>query len=51
MCDYMCDLTAKSGDKAKGETANSPLAFTYEWPLQDSNLQPKDYESSALPLS
>ena len=21
------------------------------WPLEDSNLQPKDYESSALPLS
>ena len=23
----------------------------YWWPLEDSNLQPKDYESSALPLS
>jgi hypothetical protein len=41
----MWDLSAKPTGKRKGETSKSPLAFIYEWPLQDSNLQPKDYES------
>jgi hypothetical protein len=51
MWDYMWDLLAISSIKYKSEPANSPLALICEWPLEDSNLQPKDYESSALPLS
>ena len=50
MCDYMCDLSIKKGYKQKGEPLNSPLTITYEWPLQDSNQQPKDYEDTAQTL-
>ncbi len=51
MCDYMCDLSIKPNQNEKGEPFNPPFITTYKWPLEDSNLQPKDYESSALPLS
>ena len=50
MWDYMWDLPAISSIKYKGEPANSPLAWIYGWPLEDSNLQPTDYESAALTI-
>ena len=37
--------------KPKGEERQVTELLNLWWPLEDSNLQPKDYESSALPLS
>jgi Phage integrase family len=40
------------GHKMKNGVRRDLLRFLILWwPLEDSNLQPKDYESSALPLS